>query len=329
MAMVGPSKLASDIILRALVDAIDDVVFVFDEQLVCRHVGRGFSELFGIDPASALGQSRASLLERIGAAVKELGPVVASLNNGGAGTEQSDSGPIDLASSPPRTLAWTSSAVVNDGSIVGRIDVVRDLTRQRDLERRVAEMSQRLEEATLLDALTGLGNLRRFEEECEREHRRAQRVWDSYAVARVDVHDMAAVNSTYGRAKGDSLLRLLGERLRASRRQYDIVARWHNDDFALLLPCIDRTAVQRVLERAASEATATAKEAGFDIRLNVGVAVWTPPSADSATDVLGRATAALDAAKQSGAGSLHVDLDGATFKNDPFASIAEPPERVE
>jgi len=212
---------------------------------------------------------------------------------------------------------------------VGRIDVVRDSTRQRELERRVVEMAARLEEATLADALTGLGNLRRFEEECEREHRRAQRVWESFAVARVDIDGMASVNARYGHAKGDSLLRLLGDRLRASRRQYDIVARWGNDDFALLLPCVDRTAVKRVLERAAREAVEAAKEAGFDIALNVGVAVWTPPSAESAVDVLGRATAALDAARQSGPGSLHVDLDGTSFKNDPFASIAEPPERVD
>jgi diguanylate cyclase (GGDEF)-like protein len=327
--MEGHPKLAPDLALGALVDALDDAVFIFDEQLVCRSAGRAVCDVFHIDPSSALGQTRASLLERFATAIKDLGPVVSKLNENASTSERFDTGPVEIASSPARTIRWLSIPVMQGQAAVGRIDLVRDLTRQRELESNVADMARKLEEATLVDPLTGLGNLRRFEEECEREHRRAQRVWDSYAVVRVDVEGMTSLNSIHGRAKGDSLLRLLGERLRASRRQYDIVARWNNDDFALLLPCIDRTAVKRVLERAASQAVDAAKEAGFEINLNVGVAVWTPPSADTATDVLGRATAALDVAKKSGPGSLHVDLDGTSFKNDPFASIGEPPERVD
>lgn len=322
-------NLASDAVLGAVLDLVGDVAFVFDEQLVCRKVGLGVRHLFGIDPESVVRQTRSTVIERIASVSPELGPLRSKRNDHSALTSRIESNPIDIAGPPPRRVVWISAPIVHEGVTVGRIDAFRDLTRERELERNIAEMARKLEEASLVDALTGLGNLRRFEEECEREHRRAQRVWDSYAVARVDIDDMAAVNTKYGRAKGDSLLVLLGERLRAARRQYDIVARWKDDDFALLLPCIDRTAVQRVLERAASQAADAAREAGFDIKLNVGVAVWTPPSADSATDVLGRATAALDAARQEGSGSLHVDLDGTNFKNDPFASIAEPPERIE
>ncbi len=319
--MAGPSTYTSDIALQSLVDALGDVVFVYDEQFVCRRVGRGASEFFGIEPASILGQTRAALLERLGAMFSELKPFVASLLD--AASERIDLDAVGIAGPTARSIAWSTAAIVNEsGAIVGRIDIVRDVTRMREFERK-------LEQASLVDTLTGLGNLRRFEEECEREHRRAQRAWESFTIARVDVQNMNAVNSVQGRANGDSLLRLLGERLKASRRQYDAVARWENDDFALLLPCVDSTAVKRVLERAAIQAVEAAREAGFDIALNVGVAVWTPPSADSATDVLSRATAALAVAKQTGPGSVHVDYDGTTIKDDPFASIAEPPERVD
>jgi len=327
--MVGPLNLASDAALGAVLDLVGDVVFVFDEQLVCRNAGLGTQQLFGFDPRAVVGQTRTAVIERIASVSPELSPLRSKRNDHNALLSRIESNPIELAGPPSRRVVWISSPIVHEGSTVGRIDVFRNLTRERELERNIAELARKLEEASLVDALTGLGNLRRFEEECEREHRRAQRVWDSYAVARVDIDDMAGVNAKYGQAKGDSLLVLLGERLRAARRQYDIVARWKDDDFALLLPCIDRTAVQRVLERASSQAAEAAREAGFDIQLNVGVAVWTPPSGDSATDVLGRATAALEAARQAGPGSLHVDLDGTSFKNDPFASIGEPPERID
>jgi diguanylate cyclase (GGDEF)-like protein len=327
--MVGPSNLASDAALGAVLHLVDDTVFVFDEQLVCRDVGLGVQHVFGLDPKSVVGQTRTSVLERIAAASPELNPIRLKLDDHAAMTSRFDSGPIDITGPSPRRIVWTSAPVIHDGASMGRVDVVRDLTRERELESKCAEMARKLDEATLVDALTGLGNLRRFEEECEREHRRAQRVWDSYAVARVDIEGMDAVNAKHGRASGDALLRLLGERLKAARRQYDIVSRWKDDDFALLLPCIDRTAVKRVLERAASHAADAAREAGFDIKLNVGVAVWTPPSADTASDVLTRATAALDAARQEGPGAVQVDLDGTNFKNDPFASIGEPPERID
>lgn len=327
--MLGPSIPASDAALSAVLQFIDEAVFVFDEQLVCRHAGPNVQRLFGVQPEVLVGQTRRALLDQLLSALPELSSLHARLNEHAVMQAVVESDPIDIDAPLPRRLVWISAPVVRDGATVGRIDIVRDLTRERLLEQKIAETTQKLEEASLVDALTGLGNLRRFAEECEREHRRAQRVWDSYAVARVDIENMAALNAKYGRSKGDSLLRVLGERLRASRRQYDIVARWDNDDFALLLPCIDRTAVQRVLERAALQAVDGAREAGFEIQLNVGVAVWTPPSADSATDVLQRASNALGLARQTAPGSVHVDLDGTDFKNDPFASIGEPPERVE
>lgn len=327
--MQGPSIPASEAALSAVLPFLDEAVLVFDEHLMCRHASAHVQRLFGIDTESLVGQTRRVLLDRLLSPTRELGALHTRLNEHAVMQAVVESDPIDIESPNAQRIVWISAPIVHQGSTVGRVDIVRDLTRERVLEQKIAEMTQKLEEVSLVDALTGLGNLRRFEEECEREHRRAQRVWDSYAVARVDIANMAGLNAKHGRAKGDSLLRVLGERLRAARRQYDIVARWNNDDFALLLPCIDRTAVQRVLERAAHQAVEAAREAGFEIQLNVGVAVWTPPSADSATDVLQRATAALGLAQQTGPGSLHVDLDGTDFKNDPFASIGEPPERVD
>jgi PleD family two-component response regulator len=58
-----------------------------------------------------------------------------------------------------------------------------------------------------------------------------------------------------------------------------------------------------------------AKEAGFTITVSAGVAVWAPPSADSASDVFGRASAALAAAKQSGKSAIRIDEGGKAFED--------------
>ncbi|MRG90495.1 GGDEF domain-containing protein [Polyangium spumosum] len=312
----------SDLALETLLDVLDEAALVFDEGLVCRAAGRRVAALLGLDPSSCVGQGRASLLGRVGEGAPEIAGQLAALDVSTRAAERVEIDPLEVAGPPSRSFVWTSAPVVKDGVVVGRIDVVRDQSAS-------AAMAHKLDEVSRVDTLTGLANRRRFEEECEREHRRAQRVWDSYAVARVDVDGMRAVNEARGRDEGDALLRLLGAALRASRRQYDVVARWGDDEFVVLLPCVDHGAVESVLSRAAAQMVAAAKDAGFVITLSVGVAVWRPPSADGSADVLGRATAALDAAKRRGAGAILVDLGGTNIKSDLEHVADEPPERIE
>ncbi len=327
--MAARTIFTPDHALDVLLDVLDDAVLVFDEGLVCRGAGRRVEALLGLDPGLALGQTRDALLGRLAAAAPEIEGPLATLGERALSTERLEIDPLEIAGPTARTFVWTSAPLIREGAVVGRLDVVRDVTRLREVEKASALMAQKLDEMSLVDALTGLSNRRRFEEECEREHRRAQRAWESYAVAHVDVDGMETMNASFGRANGDVLLRLLGEALRSSRRQYDVVARWENDDFALLLPCVDQAAVKSVLTRAAAHMVARAKEAGYGITASVGVAVWTPPSADSAADVLGRASAALDEAKRKSPGAIHVDLGGTNFKNDLEHVAVEPPERVE
>lgn len=319
-----------DVALDALLEALDEAVLVFDEALICRRAGRRVAALLGLDPRSAVGHARVDLLNRFAASAPEITNLLATLRERALMPERVEIDPVEIIGPPARAFVWTSVPLLREGVVVGRIDLVRDLTRQREIEHASAAMAAKLAEVSLVDTLTGLSNRRRFEEECEREHRRAQRVWDSFAVARIDVDGMASVNASYGRPKGDSLLRLLGDALRSSRRQYDIVARWDNDDFAVLLPCVDQAAVKTVMLRAVSAMVQAAKEAGFVITVSTGVAVWTPGSADGAADVMGRATAALAATRRNGPAGIHVDLDGTSFK--PAAveiEIPEPPERVD
>lgn len=329
--MAAPrSTFTPDVALDSLLDALDEAVLVFDDALVCRRAGLRVAALLGFDPRSVVGQGRAELLSRLASSAPEIAPLVSTLQSQLRASERIVIDPVELAGPPPRTLVWTSSAVARDGAVVGRIDIVRDLTRQREIESASAAMARKLDEVSLVDSLTGLSNRRRFEEECEREHRRAQRVWDSFAVARLSVDGMASLNASYGRQKGDALLRLLGDALRSSRRQYDIVARWENADFAVLLPCVDQAAVKTVMTRAVDAMVRSAKDAGFSITLSTGAAVWTPGSADGAADVMGRATAALEAARRSGPGGIHVDLDGTSFKPGQVdIGFVEPPERVD
>ena len=225
--------------------------------------------------------------------------------------------PIEIIGPHPRVIAWTSVPIEDRAGVIGRIDILRDVTRERRAEEDSAVLARRLSLASIVDELTGLMNRRRFEEEGQREHRRSQRAWAPYALARVDVDGMAQINAAHGREKGDEVICRVAEELKATRREYDLVARFVEDELVLLLPGCDARTAKKVLRRAVSAAAAKGSEAlGVKITLCTGVAVWTPPSGELPADLVVRAGEALFAARARGPGSLEIDLDAAEWKDD-------------
>src|SRR5262249_51761337 len=155
------------------------------------------------------------------AAVSAAPDAVRALDTETLSAESTVADPIEITRPHPRTLVWTSVPISDTVGVVGRIDILRDVTRERRAEETSAQLSARLEAASTLDALTGLVNRRRFEEECQREHRRSQRAWAPYALARVDVDGMSFINEAHGREQGDALLAKVADELKVTRREYD------------------------------------------------------------------------------------------------------------
>jgi diguanylate cyclase (GGDEF)-like protein len=205
---------------------------------------------------------------------------------------------------------------------VGRLDILRDVTSERGATRSNEAMAKKLEEVSTVDAVTGLPNRRRFEQESDREHRRAQRAWDLYAIARFDVDGMGALNGAHGAAVGDELLKRVGEVLRGSRREYDLVARWENDEFIVLLPGADRAALRTVVKRIVRSVRDSTFPVAGGVRVTVcaGAALWVPPSGESAPDIIRRAGAALAIARSHAPCSLKIDAGFGEWKDEPTDS---------
>jgi diguanylate cyclase (GGDEF)-like protein len=284
--------------LDALLDALDEGVLVFDAAGLCCAAGRRAAEVFGQDPAVLVGLGRDAVLARV-ASHLDTPRAVAALAGPG---ERTVVDPIEVARPFPRVVVWTSMTFEG-----GRLDVIRDVTRERRAEGRADELARRLELESTLDDLTGLTNRRRFEEDAGREHRRAQREWVTYAVARIDVDGMHAINAEQGSKAGDDLLRTLGEELRSARREYDVVARWTEDEFVLLLPRADAASARKILRRAVDGVLARCRPLVPGLSVSVGGAVWCPPSAEGPGDVVRRAGDALRRARAQGPGRMEID----------------------
>lgn len=315
--------------LEALLEAMDEGTVVFDESHRCRAVGRRIGELFGVEPRTLVGLSRHDLVARLAACSDQPEAVIAAVGEEALTVEATVADPIELHRPRERTVVWTSVPVVVAGAPAGRLDVLRDVTRERGAERATEAMAKKLEEVSTVDAVTGLPNRRRFEQESEREHRRAQRAWDSYAIARLDVDGMAAHNARLGREVGDELLRKLGEQVRAARREYDVVARWENDELIVLLPGADGPAARTVVKRAVRAIRDGVLDVagGLAVTVCAGAAVWIPPSGESADDIIRRAGAALAVARGKGPCSFEIDAGFGEWKEEMSEGASDPPPR--
>jgi diguanylate cyclase (GGDEF)-like protein len=300
-------------VLHVLLESLDEVVFVYDVEQRCRGVSGHVRAFFGVDAAGLLGQERGEILSRLRAAAGDAGRFDAAVEAAASRAQ-----PIDLERPERRQVAWRMVSMEESGERSGVLDIVRDVTAERAVTLRLSEVERALAEATTLDPVTGLLNQRRFLQDLEREHRRAQRVWESYAVARLDVDGMSAQNAALGWSGGDALLRRIGEELRTSRREYDLVGHFHADEFILCFPGADAEAAKVVVDRALSSLYARVQEA-FDRALTVsaGIAIWTPPSQDSPVDMVHRSGVALDAARaarQGGGRGLVIDARLSSWK---------------
>jgi diguanylate cyclase (GGDEF)-like protein len=124
-----------------------------------------------------------------------------------------------------------------------------------------------------LDALTGLGNRRAFDEELGEAIRVAQATGRTLSVVVADLDGFKRVNDTYGHLAGDACLRGVGAAIGGAVRDADRSYRWGGDEFAVLLPGSDAASADAVARRlaAAVEESCTAPD-GTVLRLETGTA---------------------------------------------------------
>jgi diguanylate cyclase (GGDEF)-like protein len=107
------------------------------------------------------------------------------------------------------------------------------------LETRTTELeSARLELQRLSteDSLTALANHEQFLEFVEREWRRGRRESNPVSLIFLDVDHFRSFNRQYGRRAGDECLRQIGKAVEGlAGRAGDLIARYHRDEFAVVL----------------------------------------------------------------------------------------------
>lgn len=187
------------------------------------------------------------------------------------------------------------------------------------LHRQVTDFRIRLEKAndallamSLTDALTGLGNRRRMEEDLTRTLARALRTGQNFCVAMFDIDHFKLYNDHYGHLAGDEALRQVSQCLDKTIRASESVYRYGGEEFLLLLPDCSVDAATIVAGRILQAVSAMGVPHGARltqppiVTISGGVSCWTPGAPTSVSELLVQADDALFQAKAAGRNCVQV-----------------------
>jgi diguanylate cyclase (GGDEF)-like protein len=198
--------------------------------------------------------------------------------------------------------------------------------RLRAQERKLAEVTARLQELADKDDLTGLFNKRSLLEHLETEISRARRYGGELSCLMIDLDGFKPINDTCGHLAGDQVLHQLGDLFRSCCRDSDFIARYGGDEFTVILPQTGEqgaaSAAEKLRRKIGSHVFVVGTGQRAALSLSIGVTTCTGETWLEGHQVLAAADSALYAAKRAGGDTIFAaDLIG---RESRICQINEP-----
>lgn len=222
---------------------------------------------------------------------------------------------------------------INPDILLGKVRVFVELGQQkislqektRELDLKIKELeslkheleikNNSLEQLTMEDGLTSLGNRRCFDITYMAEWQRAQRFKQPLSLVMIDIDHFKLYNDTYGHQEGDICLKRVASALRSTlKRQCDIVARYGGEEFVAVLPDTDSEGASQVAERMLHaveqlEISHSTSETLDHVTVSLGVSTIIPNQQTIPEFLLKSVDKALYKAKESGRNRLIISTD--------------------
>ena len=203
-----------------------------------------------------------------------------------------------------------------DHSLNGRLMVFRDITKLKQVEKRLRYVNDRqqsqlieigllqskLREQAIRDPLTNLFNRRYLEETLDHEIARAAREGYSIGIMMLDLDHFKKVNDTYGHEAGDRVLQAIAATLSKEVRRGDFACRYGGEEFVVVLPNIDHVVAYERAEKLRNTLNSLYIPYGIyslTTTISMGIACY-PTHGQTREAILRAADKAMYAAKQAG-----------------------------
>lgn len=177
-----------------------------------------------------------------------------------------------------------------------------------------AKLYRKFKSESTVDFLTGLNNVRQFDNVFNIVAQQAIRNEEYLSLLFLDIDHFKKINDTFGHSSGDIILRDLAAILRKTCRIYDIVSRNGGEEFSVLLLNCSTTHAFEIAERIRKNVEANkfhiSDKVSINITISIGISTY-PNITNNIGDLLEHADTALYKAKRIGKNKvvLHTNKD--------------------
>jgi diguanylate cyclase (GGDEF)-like protein len=209
---------------------------------------------------------------------------------------------LGLGSAQYTSLQLITLSVPVLSSVVS-IMIWRQYVRATLLKRQLSASNAELLYLAQHDTLTGLYNRRYFTPQATAELARAARAQLPTSMLIADIDWFKKINDGFGHPIGDAVLQQVSQRLAASVRATDVVARLGGEEFVVLMPNTSRVGALALAEKLRASVERHALQIGrqaISVSVSVGVSEFPAGETGAFEDLYGAADKALYVAKHNG-----------------------------
>ena len=177
----------------------------------------------------------------------------------------------------------------------------KEISRRRQVERKLEQSNKQLELLVTIDLLSGLNNRKHFNYHFEQEWKRMIREKEPMALLLCDIDSFEAYNRDFGAHAGDLVLQNIADIInRLAKRPGDIVARWGEDEFIILLPRTNEEGATTLAEQIQRSMIDLFTDQKTDaVTISIGIASTLPAYGIQKDTLLLHTSSALKQAKNS------------------------------
>jgi diguanylate cyclase (GGDEF)-like protein/PAS domain S-box-containing protein len=283
--------------LRKVLDTDPNLIFVKDADGVYTLANQALADLYGTTPAELVGKTDAhfnSNADEIRRFREDDRDVIQYQREKFIAAES-----VTDSTGKTRWMQTVKRPLPSaDGTVRQLLGICADITARKEAEDQIAYQA-------FHDTLTDLPNRALLLNRLDQALARAARTQDVIGLLFVDLDNFKVINDSLGHEAGDSLLKVVAERLRGCIRAGDTVARLGGDEFVILLEELnDVSEAEAVAERATQAVHLPFHLAERDVfpAASIGLTVTIAGDERRAGDLLRDADTAMYQAKLEGKG---------------------------
>ena len=178
-------------------------------------------------------------------------------------------------------VSISSSPVVIDGEVKGIITSYIDITERKKMEEQLQKMAR-------IDNLTGCFNRGYGLELLERQMNLAKRNKSPLLIAFLDINHLKQINDQYGHQEGDIAIKMVGNLLKCTLREVDIICRMGGDEFLLAFPDSSIQQASLIKQRLEEELFSLNKsiKKGYQIKFSIGFSEYLPSESKTSDELI-------------------------------------------